>query len=77
MKKEQVMQMNAKEFMAELYKDVPSDKVTYIFTLPDHVTYPYTIGQMDRMLDKARAFNESILGYPLPDSHLDTAARET
>ena len=59
MTKEQVMRMNAKEFMAELYKGVPPDKVTYIFTLPDHVTYPYTIGQMDRMLDKARALNES------------------
>lgn len=53
------MRMNAKEFMAELYKGVPPDKVTYIFTLPDHEIYPYTIGQMDRMLDKARAFNES------------------
>ena len=51
--------MNVKEFMAELYRGVPPEKVTYIFTLPDHVTYPYTIGQMDRMLDKARAFNES------------------
>ena len=59
MTKEQVIRMNAKEFMTELYRGVPPDKVTYIFTLPDHATYPYTIGQMDRMLDKARAFNES------------------
>ena len=51
--------MNAKEFMTELYKGVPPDQVTDIFTLPDHMIYPFTIGQMDRMLDKARAFNES------------------
>ena len=45
--------MNVKEFMAELYRGVPPEKVTYIFTLPDHATYPYTIGQMDQMLEKA------------------------
>lgn len=51
--------MNVKEFMAELYRGVPPEKVTYIFTLPDHATYPYTIGQMDRMLDKAMVVNGS------------------
>lgn len=51
--KEQVMRMNAKEFMAELYRGVPADKVTYLFTRPDDATYPYTIGRMDQMLEKA------------------------
>ena len=51
--KEQVMRMNAKEFMTVLYKDVPADKVTYLFTRPDDATYPYTIGRMDQMLEKA------------------------
>ena len=47
------MRMNAKEFMAELYMGVSPDKVTYLFTRPDDATYPYTIGQMDQMLEKA------------------------
>ena len=47
MTKGQVMQMNVKEFMAELYKGAPSEQVTYLFTLPDRATYPYQIGQMD------------------------------
>ena len=47
------MRMNAKEFMTELYKGVPADKATYLFTRPDNATYPYTIGQMDQMLEKA------------------------
>ena len=51
--KEQVMQMNAREFMDELYKGVPADKATYLFTRPDNATYPYTISQMDQMLEKA------------------------
>ena len=51
--KEQVMQMNAREFMDELYKGVPADKTTYLFTRPDNATYPYTIGRMDQMLEKA------------------------
>ena len=51
--KEQVMRMNAKEFMTELYKGVPADKVTYLFTRPDDATYPYIIGRMDQMLEKA------------------------
>jgi len=51
--KDQVMQMNAREFMDELYKGVPADKTTYLFTRPDNATYPYTIGRMDQMLEKA------------------------
>ena len=47
------MRMNAKEFMTELYKGVPADKVTYLFTRPDDATYPYIIGRMDQMLEKA------------------------
>ena len=50
MTKGQVMQMNVKEFMAELYRGVPPEQVTYLFTLPDRATYPYKIGQMDQML---------------------------
>ena len=46
-------QMNTKEFMDELYKGVPTDKATYLFTRPDNATYPYTISQMDQMLEKA------------------------
>lgn len=38
MTKGQVMQMNVKEFMAELYKGAPSEQVTYLFTLPDRAT---------------------------------------
>jgi len=57
MTKGQVMQMNVKEFMAELYKGAPSKQVTYLFTLPDRATYPYQIGQMDQMLEKAMALN--------------------
>lgn len=45
--------MNTKEFMAELYKGVPADKVTYLFICPDHATYPFAIGHMDQMLEKA------------------------
>ncbi len=59
MTKGQVMQMNVKEFMAELYKGAPSEQVTYLFTLPDRATYPYQIGQMDQMLEKAMALNRS------------------
>ena len=59
MTKGQVMQMNVKEFMAELYKGVPPEKTTYLFTLPDRATYPYKIGQMDQMLEKAMALNRS------------------
>ena len=59
MTKGQVMQMNVKEFMAELYKGVPSEQVTYLFTLPDRATYPYQIGQMNQMLEKAMALNRS------------------
>ena len=59
MTKGQVMQMNVKEFMAELYKGVPPEKTTYLFTLPDRATYPYQIGQMDQMLEKAMALNRS------------------
>ena len=47
------MRMNAKEFMAELYKGVPSDKVTYLYVKPNGFTYPYTVGQRDQMLEKA------------------------
>ena len=53
------MRMNAKEFMAELYKGVPADKATYLFTRPDNATYPYTIGQMDQMLKKAMCLTET------------------
>lgn len=53
------MQMNAKEFMTELYKGVPADKATYLFTRPDNATYPYTIGQMDRMLEKAMRLTQT------------------
>ena len=59
MTKGQVMQMNVKEFMAELYKGVPPEKTTYLFTLPDRATYPYKIGQMDQMLEKAMELNRS------------------
>ena len=59
MTKGQVMQMNVKEFMAELYRGVPPEQVTYLFTLPDRATYPYEIGQMDQMLEKAMALNRS------------------
>ena len=59
MTKGQVMQMNVKEFMAELYRGVPPEQVTYLFTLPDRATYPYKIGQMDQMLEKAMALNRS------------------
>jgi len=45
--------MNTKEFMAELYRGVPPDKVTYLFTCPGHATYPFAIGHMDQMLEKA------------------------
>ena len=47
------MRMNAKEFMAELYKGVPTDKVTYLYVKPDGCTYPYTIGQREQMLERA------------------------
>ena len=59
MTKGQVMQMKVKEFMAELYKGVPPEKTTYLSTLPDRATYPYQIGQMDQMLEKAMALNRS------------------
>ena len=47
------MKMNAKEFMAELYKGVTIDKVTYLYVQPDGFTYPYTIGQREQMLERA------------------------
>lgn len=53
------MRMNAKEFMAELYKGVPADKATYLFTCPDNATYPFTIGSMDRMLEKAMRLTQT------------------
>ena len=53
MTKEQVMRMNAKEFLEELYKGVPTDKVTYLYVKPDGCTYPYTIGQREQMLERA------------------------
>lgn len=53
------MRMNAKEFMTELYKGVPADKATYLFTRPDNATYPYTIGQMDQMLEKAMHMSQT------------------
>ena len=59
MTKGRVIQMNVKEFMAELYKGAPSEQVTYLFTLPDRATYPYQIGQMDQMLEKAMALERS------------------
>lgn len=39
-------QMNAREFLTELYRGVQKDKVTYLFTCPDHATHPYTIAEM-------------------------------
>ena len=38
MTKEQVMRMNAKEFLEELYKGVPIDKVTYLYVKPNGFT---------------------------------------
>ena len=64
------MRMNAKDFMTELYKSVPSDKVTYLFTRPDDATYPYTIGRMDQMLEKAMQLTKNAaFVYKFVDCH--------
>ena len=52
-------QMNAREFLTELYRGVQKDKVTYLFTCPDHATYPYTIAQTGKMLERAMALSPS------------------
>ena len=52
-------QMNAREFLTELYRGVQKDKVTYLFTCPDHATYPYTIAETEKMLERAMALSPS------------------
>ena len=49
--------MNTHEFMAELYKGVPPEKVTYLYTLPRKQCLAYPIGQIDQMLTKADALS--------------------
>ena len=49
--------MNTHEFMAELYKGVPPEKVTYLYTLPRKQCLAYPIGQMDQMLAKAQSLS--------------------
>ena len=49
--------MNTHEFMAELYKGVPPEKVTYLYTLPKKQCLAYPIGQIDQMLTKADALS--------------------
>lgn len=53
-----MMQMNAREFMAELYRDVSADKVTYLYTLPRKQCLPYKISHIDQMLEKAAALSD-------------------
>ena len=57
MTEERILQMNAHEFMAELYKGVPPEKVTYLYTLPKKQCLAYPIGQIDQMLTKADALS--------------------
>ena len=54
-----MMQMNAHEFMAELYRDISADKVTYLYTLPRKQCLPYKIGCMDQMLEKSSALTDA------------------
>ena len=54
-----MMQMNAHEFMAELYRGVSADKVTYLYTLPRKQCLSYKIGHMDQMLEKAAALSDA------------------
>ena len=41
--------MNTQEFFSELYKGVPSEKVTYCYTLPGRKCKPFAVGEMEQL----------------------------
>ena len=45
--------MNTQEFFSELYKGVPSEKVTYCYTLPGRKCKPFAVGEMEQLAHRA------------------------
>lgn len=57
------MRMNAREFLSELYHGVPTDKTTYIFTLPGKGCYPYSVGQLGGLVEKSMELSDTENAY--------------
>ena len=55
--------MNAREFLSELYQGVPTDKMTYAFSLPGKKCYPYALRHLDGLVEKAMELSDTENAY--------------
>ena len=63
MTKGKVMRMNAREFLSELYQGVPTDKMTYAFSLPGKKCYPYVLRHLDSLVEKSMELSDTENAY--------------
>ena len=55
--------MNAREFLSELYQGVPTDKMTYAFSLPGKKCYPCALRHLDGLVEKAMELSDTENAY--------------